>query len=155
MMKLRPYAIPAVWILAGFLSWCLYTYVLAGLVLPLVHGVISAAAGAGVSRVLVSVVEVLLRHIPEYLLGFGVCLVLARVYGLTGIRISGFIVAANAIPCYYHLLQFFGFFRHNAGLSLEPLGLMIPGFISCILISPFSAVLGGILGKFWRQKPET
>ena len=106
-MKLRPYAIPVVWILAGFLSWCLYTYVL------------------------------------------------ARVYGLTGIRISGFIVAANAIPCYYHVLQFLGFFRHNAGLSLEPLGLMIPGFISCILISPFSAVLGGILGKFWRQKLET
>ena len=136
-----------IWIITGFLSWCISIYFFNPLVLPIVPPAISFLENLGTPELFLITSNVLLSHISEYVLSFIFALALSYFSKATKSRIIGFIFAANAVSLYYHLLQLFGYTKHYSNLPTSAIIWIIQGLISILLISPFFAIIGSLLGR--------
>lgn len=143
----------AIWILSGFFSWCLSTYIFTGLMLPVAFRITAAVSGIPTLSWAVPALRVLIPHIPAYLLGFVFCLILGRVSRVTIPRIGGFIVAANGVSLYYHMMQLAGLLTHHYGGSgSSALSWILLGLVSMLVISPFFIIMGSLAGRAMRKR---
>ena len=144
-------ASPALWMMSGIFSWYLYTYVFAGRGLPVIPGVINTLENSGAPRLLMPVFCVLIPHIPEYLLCFVFCFLLCLFSQFSRFGIIAFIIAANAVPLYYQLMQIYGYYKYYHDLQTAAPIMMGIGLMSTIVISPLFALMGGLAGNMDKQ----
>ncbi len=140
-----------IWAVMGLFSWQISIYVFRFWISPLVPPAVGFVKKAGASNLVVITLETLLSHIAEYVLYFGFALALGYFSKSTKFRIFGFVIAANAVALYYHLLQLFGYAKHYSHLPTSAIVWITQGLISILIVSPFFTIMGSRAGNTLKK----
>lgn len=146
------FIVPLLWMITGFLSWCLSIYLFSYILSPILIDVVRKTNAITHSTLMNNIINMLFTRVSDFTLCFIFAILLSFFTKSTKLRLLLFISGAIAISLYVQIESLINYIGIYSELPSWVVTTEFQGFISILLIIPLLSYAGSKVGNYLKLR---